>query len=152
MRSRAFLIPLVLILMGPYPGWSGESSHDSAALHVLAGAAAALWISAVAHPLVDVGSQRKNAAVVAAAGVAGALLAGMGKELLDLGGWGQPQWADLLLTVGGGLLAGTVVYAVTTGFPGSEPGNRGISAAYGAFALILSLPVGENLLRRTKPS
>jgi hypothetical protein len=71
---------------------------------------------------------------------------------LDLSGWGQPQWSDLLLTLGGGLLAGTLVYGLTCLQPATEEGNLGISGVYGAFALILSLPVGENLLRRTIPS
>ena len=77
---------------------------------------------------------------------------GLTKELLDLSGWGQPQWSDLLLTLGGGLLAGTLVYAVSSLRLDAEEGSLGISGVYGAFALILALPVGEDLFRRTIPS
>jgi hypothetical protein len=152
MKRNISLALLIVSLLCPVRGWAEETADTSAALHVLAGAAGALWISAVSYPLVDVGSQRANATVVAALAVGGAFIMGLTKELLDLRGWGQPQWSDLLLTVGGGLLAGTVVYAVTVGLPGPEQENWGISGVYGAFALILSLPVGENLFRRIIPS
>jgi len=146
------IIFLTLFLMSPARGWAEESADTSAALHVLAGASSALLVSSVAYPLVDLGSDHGNAFLVAGLGVGGAFIAGLTKELLDLGGWGQPEWSDLLLTLGGGLLAGTLVYAVTCLQPGGEDGSLGISGVYGAFALILSLPVGENLYRRTIPS
>jgi hypothetical protein len=143
---------LILLLMSPIQGWSEEAADTSAALHVLAGVSSSLLVSAVAYPLVDLGSDHRNAVAVAGLGAGGAFVVGLTKELLDLSGWGQPQWSDLLLTLGGGLLAGTLVYALTYLQPGTEQGSLGISGVYGAFALILSLPVGENLLRRTMPS
>ena len=153
--KRANAIPIVVLaafLVSPAHGWANESADTSAALHVLAGASSALLVSAAAYPLVDLDSDRRNAVLVAGLGAGGAFIVGLTKELLDLSGWGQPEWSDLLLTVGGGLLAGSLVYAVTALQPSNEEGSVGISGVYGAFALILFLPVGENLLRRTIPS
>jgi zinc transporter ZupT len=143
---------LAAFLLNPVRGWANEPVDTSAALHVLAGASGALLVSAVSYPLVDSGSHRRNAIVVAGLGAGGALILGLTKELLDLSGWGQPEWSNLLLTVGGGLLAGSMVYALTALHPSGEEGDLGISAVYGAFALVLSLPVGEGLYRRTIPS
>jgi hypothetical protein len=140
---------LAVFLVGPVRGWANESADTSAVLHVLAGASGALLVSAAAYPLVDSGSDQRNAVLVAGLGVGGAFVLGLTKELLDLSGWGQPELTDLLLTLGGGLLAGSLVYALTSLQPANEEGSPGISAVYGAFALFLSLPVGENLYRRT---
>jgi hypothetical protein len=125
-------------------GYNGES----AALHVLAGASSSLLISAVAYPLVEAASDQRSALLVAGLGLSGALLAGTAKELVDSCGFGQPQWTDLLLTLGGGVLAAGFVYTLTCLQPNEGTESAGIAAVYGSFALVLSLPVGENLLQR----
>jgi len=127
---------------------AGGDRGESAALHVLAGVSSALLISAVAYPLVEAASDQRSALLVAGFGMSGAFLAGTAKELLDSCGFGQPQWTDLLLTLGGGVLAASLVYTLTCLQPSSGDESAGIAAAYGAFALILCLPVGENLLQR----
>ena len=127
---------------------TGGDSRKSAALHVLAGASSALLISAVAYPLVEAASDQRSALLVAGLGLSGALLAGTAKELLDSCGFGQPQWTDLLLTLGGGVLAASLVYTLTCLQPSGGDEFPGIAAVYGAFALMLCLPVGENLLQR----
>ena len=152
-RYRGILIVcLTALLAAPARGWTGETEEPSAVLHVLAGASGALLVSAVAYPLVDSGSDRCDAALVAGLGIGGALVLGLTKELLDLGGWGQPELSDLLLTLGGGLLAGTAVYLLSTLQPAGEDGSLGISTVYAAFGFVLSLPVGEGLYRRTRLS
>jgi len=151
-ENRVTLILLTLFLIIPPRGWTEEPVDPSRALHVLAGASGALLVGALAYPLVDLGSDRCDAALVAGLGVSGAFVLGLTKELLDLGGWGQPELSDLLLTLGGGLLAGTLVYALSCLQPAAEEGSLGISAVYAAFGLILSLPVGENLFARTNLS
>lgn len=143
------IVFLTLFLVSPAQGRADETADTSSALHVLAGASSALLVSAVAYPLVNLGSDQGSAVLVAGLGVGGAFIVGLTKELLDLSGWGQPEWSDLLLTLGGGLLAGTLVYVLTSLQPANEEGSLGVSGMYGAFALILSLPVGENLYRRT---
>jgi len=127
---------------------AGGDTGESAALHVLAGASSALLISAVAYPLVEAASDQRSALLVAGLGLSGALLAGTAKELLDSCGFGQPQWTDLLLTLGGGVLAASLVYTLTCLQPSGGDESPGIAAVYGAFALMLCLPVGENLLQR----
>ena len=151
-QNSIALVFLALLLLNPAQGWAEEAADPSRALHVLAGASGALLVSALAYPLVDLGSDRCNAGLVAGLGVSGAFILGLTKELLDLRGWGQPELPDLLLTLGGGLLAGTLVYTLTCLQPAHDEGNLAISGIYGAFGLILSLPVGENLFARPNPS
>ena len=146
------IVCLAVFLAAPSRVWCEETSDSSAVLHVLAGASGALLVSAVAYPLVDAGANRCDAALVAGLGLSGAFVLGLTKELLDLGGWGQAELSDLLLTLGGGLLAGTAVYLLSTRHPTAEEDSLGISAVYAAFALVLSLPVGEGLCRRTSLS
>lgn len=131
---------------------AGGDIEESAALHILAGASSALLISAVAYPLVEAASDQCSALLVAGLGLSGALLAGTAKELLDSLGFGQPQWSDLLLTLGGGVLAASLVYTLTRLEPNDGNESAGIAAVYGSFALVLSLPVGESLLQRVIPS
>jgi hypothetical protein len=152
MKSTILIVFLAGFLTAPALGWAEETTDTSAALHVLAGASTALLVSAAAYPFADLDTNRCNAILVAALGAGGAFLAGLAKELLDLGGWGEPELSDLLLTLGGGLLAGTAVYLLSTLQPAGEEGSLGVSAVYGAFALILALPVGEGLYRRAIPS
>jgi hypothetical protein len=143
---------LSVFLASPARGQTAETAEPSAFLHVLAGASGAFLVSAVAYPLIDSDSDRRDAALVAGLGVGGAFVLGLTKELLDLGGWGQPQLSDLLLTLGGGLIAGTAVYLLSTLQPAGEERGLGISPVYAAFALVLSLPVAEGLYRRTRLS
>jgi hypothetical protein len=152
-RYRGILIiGLVVFLTTPARGWTAETEEPSAVLHVLAGASGALLVSAVAYPLVDSGSVRRDAVLVAGLGLGGAFVLGLAKELLDLGGWGDPELSDLLLTLGGGLIAGTAVYLLSTVQPAGEERSLGISAVYASFAVVLSLPVGEGLYRRIRLS
>jgi hypothetical protein len=106
----------------------------------------------VAYPFVDLDSDHCNATAVAGLSLACALVVGSAKEILDLHGWGQPELSDLLLTLSGGVIAGSLVYALTSLQPAGKADNLGISGVYAAFGLVLSLPVGENLLRRVIPS
>jgi hypothetical protein len=148
----AILFFTTLWLLGTSPLCEAESRGgdygESDSLHLLAGASTALLIGAVAYPLVDLDSDHLSAMLVAGLGVCGSFVAGAIKELLDLGGWGEPEWSDFLLTVGGGFLAGSLIYALTCLRPSSDEGSLGIAAMYGAFALTLSLPVGESLYQR----
>jgi hypothetical protein len=147
---KIFVFSVLLLVFAPLceAEPAGGELEESAALHVLAGAASALLVSAVAYPLVEAASDQRSALLVSGLGLSGALLAGTAKELLDLLGFGQPQWTDLLLTLGGGVLAASLVYTLTCLQPNDGNESAGIAAAYGSFALVLSLPVGENLLQR----
>lgn len=134
------------------PKYAARQPDNSAALHVVAGAAGALLVSAVAYPLIDMETDRHSALLVAGLGVGGAMVAGAAKELWDLFGRGDVQLSDFLLTTAGGILAATLVYTVSANQAGGQDGDLGIAAVYASFALILSLPVGENLYRRSIPS
>jgi len=45
-------------------------------------------------------------------------------------------------------MAATLIYTLSTRQPAGQHGDLGIAAVYASFALILSLPVVENLYRR----
>jgi peptidoglycan/LPS O-acetylase OafA/YrhL len=152
--KTVFLFSVFLLVFTPRCGAesTGGDIGQSAALHVLAGASSALLIGAVAYPLVEAESDQRSALLVAGLGLSGALLAGIAKELLDSLGFGQPQWSDLLLTLGGGVLAASLVYTLTWLEPNDGNESAGLAAVYGSFALVLSLPVEENLLQRIIPS
>ena len=93
------------------------------ALHFLLGASCALLVSAVAAPALAELPQPdlRYALQVSAAGLGAACFAGIVKELADIAGFGDPEWLDLLATVGGGLVASAVVFAAGA----SNPTRRG---------------------------
>jgi peptidoglycan/LPS O-acetylase OafA/YrhL len=130
----------------------GNQGLRDGALHVLAGCAAALLSAAVAYPLIEADTRQNSSLLVAGIGLSGALLAGLSKEALDLCGFGDPSWLDLLLTAAGGLAASSLVYGLSFSQPYERLESLGIPCLFGAFALILSLPVGEALFRRAIPS
>ncbi len=159
-RRAAVLAFLLLVLPGHlYPaetaavdGAVGNEGIRAGALHVLAGCATALLSGAVAYPLIEADTRQYTSLWVAGVGLSGALLAGLAKEALDLCGFGEPSWLDLLLTAAGGLAASSLVYGLSFFHPYEGPESFGIPCLFGAFALILSLPVGEALFRRLSPS
>jgi hypothetical protein len=122
------------------------------ALHGLAGASCSLLASAVLSPLLL--SELRGlepwglAFSVSAAGLGAAILAGVVKELLDLGGFGHPEWLDLAATVAGGLLASAGVFAVTYLAASQGSGVERLPLAYAPFGVVLSIPVSDALIRR----
>jgi hypothetical protein len=116
------------------------------AIHVLLGASSALLVSsAVAALSSRESSEPRYALWVGGAGLAAATAAGALKELLDLGGFGNPELLDLLATVAGGLAASAAVYALTQADP--RQASR-LAPGFASIGVVLALPVGESLLRR----
>jgi hypothetical protein len=122
------------------------------ALHVLGGASCSLLASSALSPLLLPelrGTEPWQLALsLSATGLGAAILAGVVKELLDLGGFGQPDWLDLAATVAGGLLASAGVFAVTYLAASQGAGVERLAPAYAPFGLMLSIPVSEALIRR----
>jgi hypothetical protein len=122
------------------------------ALHGLAGASCALIVSAALSPLLlaDAGPQEalQRSLAVSGSGLGAALLAGVVKELLDLGGFGRPEWLDLAATLAGGLVASAGVFAVTYLVAGQGADGRQLAPVYASFGVVLCIPVGEALVRR----
>lgn len=121
-------------------------------LHGLAGASCALLACAVVSPLLmpDLGPGQawQRPLAVSAAGLGAAILAGTVKELLDLGGFGRPEWLDLLATVAGGLAASAGVLAISYLAAGQGSNIERLPWAYASFGVVLAIPVGDALLRR----
>jgi hypothetical protein len=115
------------------------------ALHFLFGASCALLVSAAAAPALRDGprSDLGYALCVSGAGLGAAVCGGGAKELLDLTGFGNPEWADLLATAAGGLAASAAVLAAA----GSDREAR-LAPVYASFGIALALPPAGGLLRR----
>ncbi len=122
------------------------------ALHGLAGASASLLASAAFSPLLLYqlrGSAPWELALsISATGLGAAILAGTVKELMDLGGFGQPEWLDLVATVAGGLLASAVVCTITYLAASQGSGVERLPLAYAPFGVVLAIPVGDAMFRR----
>ncbi len=121
-------------------------------LHGLGGASCSLLGSAALSPLLRPelrGAQPWQLALsVSASGLGTAILAGAVKELLDLGGFGQPDWLDLAATAAGGLLASAGMFAITSLAASQGAGVERLAPAYVPFGLMLSIPVSEALIKR----
>jgi hypothetical protein len=132
----------------------GTAAHPlgDKALHALAGASCALLASAALSPLLFAASQPpeslERALVLSASGLGAALLAGAVKELLDLGGFGRPEWLDLAATLAGGLAAAAGVLALSCLASNQGTAPQQLAPAYASFGLVLAIPVSEALLRR----
>ncbi len=122
------------------------------ALHGLGGASCSLLASAALSPLLLSelrGSEPWQLALaVSASGLGTAILAGALKELLDLGGFGRPEWLDLAATVAGGLLASAGVFAITYLAASQGSSVERLPLAYAPFGVVLAIPVSEALIRR----
>ncbi len=113
-------------------------------LHFLAGASSALLASAVAAPALQDAPlpDTRYALAVSGIGLGAAVCAGAGKELLDMTGFGDPDWRDLLATVAGGLAASAVVLAAS-----SSERQASLGAVYLSFGVVLALPPAATLFR-----
>lgn len=121
------------------------------ALHALAGASCALLAASALYPLFD-GSRTPQDALrdslgLSAAALGAATLAGIVKEVLDLYGWGNPEWADLLSTLLGGLAAsaGVLAFSYLSQSEGASPEN--LPFAFACLGVVLSLPVAEGWIK-----
>lgn len=133
------------------PALSALSSQDPA-LHFLAGMAAGALAAAAVMPAADRLQPAQAGTAVASAAAASSLLAGALKELADLGGAGDPSWADLGFTVLGGAAA-ALLAAPLGALAARRPADRAPFAAVClCFGLTLALPVGQRLLPATASS
>jgi hypothetical protein len=80
---------------------------------------------------------------VSGAGLGAAICGGAAKELLDLTGFGKPEWLDLLATAAGGLAASALVFAASR-----ADREAGLAPAYASFGIVLALPPAEALTKR----
>jgi len=144
---------LIVILSSVCWTETPDPGHDeqAAALHVLAGASSALLAGAIAYPLVNTETVPGKALAVAGIGVSTALLAGIFKEALDLAGFGDPDWRDLLLTLAGGVFAASGIYTLTCLISDTSNKYPALCGLYGSVGVMLSLPVAENLWKRIRP-
>lgn len=124
---------------------SRSARGEDKVLHFLFGASCALLASAVAAPaLRDVPQpDLRYALSVSGAGLGAAVCGGAAKELLDLTGFGDPDWLDLLATAAGGLAASAAVLAAS-----SSDRQARLAPVYASLGFALALPPAAGLLSR----
>jgi hypothetical protein len=144
LASRALAAAILASLLSCPTAGAGEPPGDKA-LHVLFGASCALLASAAAASALRDAPQPdlRYALCVSGAGMGAAVFGGAAKELLDLTGFGNPEWLDLLATAAGGLAASAVVFAASC----SDRPVR-LAPVYASVGVALALPPAAGLFRR----
>ena len=129
-------------------------------LHVLGGMAVGLFAAGVVDMTVDPAVLARSPWLLPAAGIAGAVVAGIGKEVLDATGFGDPNLSDIFITSAGGLAAALAVgYAQALSEP-TRNGQLNSGAYIFSAALLAAAPVVNGFLveirryaaRRARPS
>lgn len=100
--SGRFFIALLVLISITFPGHSQIAKDKQ--LHLGAGAVVSSW----GYMIPTQSSGWKPVAY----GIGTATIAGVGKELSDMGGFGTPDWKDLGATV----IGGVVTVGIITGF------------------------------------
>ncbi len=140
---------LLLLLLAACPRGSAQSLEPARGqdkvLHFLAGASSALLASAVAAPALRDSPLPDPRYALAVSGISlgAAVCAGVAKELLDLTGFGDPDWRDLLATAAGGLAVSAAVLAASRSDRQAQ-----LAPVYASFGIALALPPGAALFRR----
>jgi hypothetical protein len=149
--SRLLLSILLasLLRLPACPSAAGQALEpargEDKALHFLFGASCALLASAVMAPALRDAPQPDlgYALSVSGTGLGAAVLGGAAKELLDMTGFGDPDWRDLLATAAGGLAVSAAVFAASR----SDRQAR-LAPVYASFGVVLAVPPAVSLFRR----
>ena len=110
-------------------------------LHVLGGMVVGLVAAGVVDVSMDPAVSARHPWMLPAAALAGSAVAGIGKELLDATGFGDPQFTDILITSCGGLAAALMVGYTRTVYPNSSTGQVNSASFIFSLAALLALPV-----------
>jgi hypothetical protein len=149
--GRRLLLSVLLAALCRLPACTSAAAQalepargEDKVLHFLSGASCALLASAVtAAALRDMPQpDTRYALCVSGAGLGSAVFAGAAKELLDMAGFGDPDWRDLLATAAGGLAASAAVFAASR----SDRQAR-LAPVYASFGVALAIPPAVGLFR-----
>jgi hypothetical protein len=110
-------------------------------LHFLAGLALGLSAAELVHALPLSPGLRQSPLLSPAAALGASVVGGIGKELLDLTGFGDPAVTDALVTMLGGLAAAAVVGYEQSLYPGSAAGRANEASFLLSSAAVISVPV-----------
>ncbi len=110
-------------------------------LHFLAGLALGLSAAELVHALPLTPELQQSALLFPAAALTASAVGGIGKELLDLTGFGDPAVADAIVTVSGGLAAAAVVAYTHSLYPADGAGRANEASFLLSSAAVIAVPV-----------
>jgi len=108
-------------------------------LHFLAGLA--LGLSAAELVQAALPGQPQGTLLLPASAFTASAVGGVGKELLDLTGFGDPAVSDALVTMSGGLAAAAVVAWAQSLYPAGSAGRANEASFLVSSAAVLAIPV-----------
>jgi hypothetical protein len=116
-------------------------------LHVLAGMAIGLTAATLTQDMSDPSAFAGQPMALPTVALGAAAIAGIAKELLDSTGFGDPRYTDVLITMGGGLIAaGSMLYTQSV-YPQTGNGRLNSSIFSLVTALLLAVPVGIGFIK-----
>jgi hypothetical protein len=121
-------------------------------LHVLAGMSIGLAAASLTGELSPGQSFQAVPWALPLVALGAATVAGIGKELLDLTGFGDPRVEDVLITMSGGLVAAASALYSREAFPPTRDGGLNADLALLLTAAILAAPVVQGFIREIQRS
>ncbi|HEY9594314.1 MAG TPA: hypothetical protein VHE79_07550 [Spirochaetia bacterium] len=150
-RRSALIAALLLVAYAASAQETAVPDTDFSAgkyLHVFAGMSIGLAAAALTDGLCAPSMSATGGSwVLPVVALSAAVMAGAGKELLDLTGFGDPRVADILITATGGLAAAASVFYYGAVFPTTREGRGNADLAMIVTAAVLAVPVIDGFIR-----
>ena len=119
-------------------------------LHVLGGMATGLAAAGIVEVAVDPAMPGRYPWLLPSAAIAGSILAGVSKEILDSTGFGDPQFRDILITSTGGMAAALIIGYAQSAYPGSGNGKMNSASLVFSLAALIAMPVVNGFIQEIK--
>ncbi len=119
-------------------------------LHFLAGMSLGLLGAGLAESALQPGAPQQQPLALPAIAVSVSVPFGIAKEVLDSTGFGDPRFADILITTSGGLAAAVVVGYTELLYPPSASGKRNGYVFLVSTSALLAVPVVFGFLREIR--
>lgn len=115
-------------------------------LHVLGGMASGLAAAGIVEVAVDPSMPGRYPWLLPMAALAGSVVAGVSKEILDSTGFGDPEFTDILITSTGGIAAALIVGYAQSVYPGTQNGQMNGASFVFSLATLIAMPVINGFL------
>ena len=117
-------------------------------LHFLAGMSAAFLSSALALPIMANENNVCSTLLISGISFSSSVLAGALKELIDLTGFGNPEWRDFFSTILGGLVASSLIFIISRSLAEYEIDPFGSSLLLSGYGVVFLIPVAEVMVKK----
>jgi hypothetical protein len=149
LKRVPYIVMLCLILL-PHPARADTGLEPPTAgkyLHFLAGMAIGLAAAGVVQIANDPQVPAPFPFVLPTIALSAATVAGMGKELLDSTGFGDPRFTDILITMTGGLAAAAAIAYEESLHPPTHTGALNGATYLLSTAMLLAIPVVNGFVK-----